>query len=304
MVWIIGLLVVGLILVSFLLFRSQKELKGIKQDAELLTDKLDRFLLKPEKTDFSLKRNDFANLQNKVADLQDAYLHLQNTLADVTVENHDFIADISHQLKTPLAALSLYTELSDSAYREKQMVLIERMEVIIYQLLRIEKIRSDAYHLKYESRPIEDIVEAAWQELGPLYPENQLTIHGKAQLRVDSFWLQEAVQNILKNSCQQKSSNKNIDVFITDMEHGVILEIQDYAGGVKDIAPEYLFKRFTKRNDEYMEQADLKKINTGLGLAISKAIVNKHHGNIFAENRQGGLLVSIYLPKHSGYQAY
>ena len=82
------------------------------------------------------------------------------------------------------------------------------------------------------------------------------------------------------------------------------MDIQDYGGGVTAMAPEHLFKRFTKRNDEILAHADLKDINTGLGLAISKTIVNKHHGNIYAENRHGGLLLSIYLPKHSGYQTY
>ena len=304
MEWALGIALVLGATFLFLFLRERRRYRKLCRLQEQLTGYIEQFLAEPIQTNFSLKDDEGAKLQNCIARLQEEIILSRNRLQKERRRNHHFIADISHQLKTPLASLRLYSDLaaadgaSAADYSGKIVLLIERMEKLVYQLLRLEKLRAGAYELNYADVDVRELLEEQWHELLPMYPEYRLVIQGDLHLRLDPFWMQEAFHNILKNSCEQKAEKPEILVSLSQSKSLAHLVFEDYGGGVDTFDVSELFDRFSRS----ATVADTKK--SGLGLAITKAIVESHHGSIFAENTKEGLRISLYLPIHAGYRSY
>ncbi len=302
MKWALGIALVLGATFLFLFLRERLRNRNLCRLYEQLINSIEEFLKEPIQGNFSLKDDEGFELQNCIARLQEEIILSNACLQKERRRNHHFIADISHQLKTPLASLRLYSDLAasdaESNYSSKMILLIERMEKLVYQLLRLEKLRAGAYELNYAEVDIRELLEEQWRELLPMYPDYRLVIQGDLRLRLDPFWMQEAFHNILKNSCEQKAGKPEILVSLSQSTSLAHLVFEDYGGGVDTFDVSELFDRFSRS----ATVADTNK--SGLGLAITKAIVESHHGSIFAENTKEGLRVSLYLPIHTGYRAY
>lgn len=299
MSWPIASLIIAIALLFLALWLdSHFRLKAARKQIDLLCTSITAFLSKPEKSQYSLEDGELSQLQNCVAALEDAYLQLARLLDEERQRNHRFVADISHQLKTPLAGLKLYVELTEGEHLQKELFLIERMEKLIQQLIRMEKLRVGAYEFHYQPIEARRLVRDIWQELSVLYPKHNLEVKGDAELRGDQAWLKEALQNIIKNSCEQPPGQTPIQVTLDRSETMIMIDIVDSGGGVRGIEAEQLFERFNRLAPEDSMQ------NSGLGLAITKMIIERHHGSIVARNTPHGLKVSIDLPVHEGYRSY
>lgn len=272
---------------------------NIKQSRSVteLTDKINDFIQKGAKTDFSVKDNNFARLQNSVSDLENIIILEKNNTLNETKKNIEFISDISHQLKTPLAGIRLYCEMDNAVnkteHTEKELMLIEKMESLIQNLLKLEKIKSDAYVMDFKNEQTRNIVDEILEDLKHIFPKKELTVTGNGVLRCDKSWLKEAVSNVIKNACEHTDENGKISVEISQSQNSTIIEIQDNGGGVDDEEISALFTRFCKTKNALSSSA-------GIGLAITKAIVEKHHGIISAENKNGGLCISMCFPHIDG----
>jgi signal transduction histidine kinase len=259
----------------------------------VLQDRIEVFMQSGREPAFSLKDDEYAELENGIAELAHLTAVQRESVQKDNRDTVDFIADVSHQLKTPLASLRLYSELQSCSYTEKQLTLIDRMEKLIYSLLRLQKLRAGAYELKYMPHEMCGVIREVWEELRPLYPHKRFSIDGDSgALRCDEYWMGEAFKNLLKNACEHTTEDGTVCVGLSRLEKSILVTVEDDGGGVSEAELQRLFRRFYSLSRQ--------KNGTGLGLAITRAIIEKHHGSVAAENTGTGLRVSICLPVLDG----
>lgn len=286
--WCIILLLTALCIVLLCL------LVKYKKNVRKLSDSIDLFFQNGKPIEISTSTFFTSQLQNNICELETKLLSEHEHTLVQTRNNIAFISDISHQLKTPIAGLKLYCEMehknSKNDHTEKELELIEKMEKLVYNILKLEKLRGETYEMNFEENELYDCLTELKDEFSVLFAGRKINISGSARFRFDRAWIKEAIGNVIKNACEH-TSNENgvIDAKIEKSEKCVTVSVSDNGGGAKDEELATMFERFRR-------SADASKGSTGLGLAITKAIVENHHGIITAKNTENGLLVEVSIP--------
>ena len=278
----------GLIALSalclFLLVRDWRRERRIRALAERMEDHLSG---NGPMLDVALEEDNLARLQNAISDTQQFLARQQELYTQECARTSNLTADISHQLKTPLTTLRLYTELDDAPHSDECLAQIQRMETLIQALLRLERLCADGYAFTFETADAEVILREQWQSIAPMFPGKSLTVSGSAVIRCDEKWLGEAFGNLLKNACEHCDSS--IHVSLERTEAAFFCTIEDDGGGVSPAELPRLFDRFYRSENQTGN-------GVGIGLAIVKEIVSRHHGTITAENGSMGLRMTISMP--------
>ena len=242
-----------------------------------------------EMLDVALQEDCLAQLQNGIADLQQSLARSRQLNIEECNRTSQLTADISHQLKTPLTTLRLYTELDNVPHMEASLEQIQRMENLIQALFRLERLCADGYAFHFAPADAESIIREQWQSLQAIWPEKKFVIEGSAHIRCDENWLGEAFLNLLKNACEHTPDDGVIRVQLERTEAAFFCVIEDNGGGVAPDELPKLFQRFYRAQHQ-------SKNGAGIGLAIVKEIIQRHHGNIIAENGKHGLKMTISMP--------
>ena len=242
-----------------------------------------------EMLDVALQEDCLAQLQNGIADLQQSLARSRQLNIEECNRTSQLTADISHQLKTPLTTLRLYTELDNAPHMEASLEQIQRMENLIQALFRLERLCADGYAFHFAPADAESIIREQWQSLQAIWPEKKFVIEGSAHIRCDENWLGEAFLNLLKNACEHTPDDGVIRVQLERTEAAFFCVIEDNGGGVAPDELPKLFQRFYRAQHQ-------SKNGAGIGLAIVKEIIQRHHGNIIAENGKHGLKMTISMP--------
>ena len=237
----------------------------------------------------SLKEDTVAQVENAAAEMQNRIQVTEERFRQETQRTSDLTADISHQLKTPLASLRLFCEMDESTHCEQQISQIERMETLISSLLRLEKLCADGYELVFDACDLRALIDENWRQLQPLWPDRTLILEGEAKIRCDARWMGEAFRNLMKNACEHTAEGGQIRVRLEQTDRTVYCTLEDNGGGAAPKDLPHLFERFYRAEDQPVHGA-------GLGLAIVKEIIYRHHGHITAENGTEGLKFTISLP--------
>ena len=268
---------------ALLFFRQRTELGRLRTQTG-------RFLSGGARTPLSLRDGRLAALQNDFEAIEGA---LELSRAETVREarrSTELLTDISHQLKTPLASLRLFLELDEGAHKNEALAQADRMEGLIYALLRLERMSNDGYAFRFEARQLAPLVQEAWDGLRVRFPEKRFSLTGDAVLRCDPGWLGEAFSNLLKNACEHTEPRGSVSVAITQTEREVRLTFSDDGGGVAPEELPRLFERFYQAKGGAQSGA-------GIGLNIVREIVARHHGTIVPENSEGGLRFTLYFPR-------
>lgn len=284
----VGYICSGVLLLILLavLLRRHWEMRRLKKLSEAMEDYLTGH---GRQIPFSLKEDTVAQVENAASEMQNRIEMAEERFRGEARRTSDLTADISHQLKTPLASLRLFCEMDGSAHCSQQLSQIERMETLISSLLRLEKLCADGYGFTFSDCDLRRLIELSWDQLHPLWPDKMLEVEGEANIRCDEKWMSEAFRNLMKNACEHTPEGGRIRIRLEQSDRTCCVTLEDNGGGAAEKDLPHLFDRFYRAEGQPADGA-------GLGLAIVKEIIFRHHGHITAENAEEGLKFTISLP--------
>ena len=219
--------------------------------------------------------------------------HADNELREKEFLKHT-ISDISHQLKTPLAALNIYNGLmqdeagASSAVKEFAALSeqeLDRMETLVQNLLKITKLDAGSIVLEKTKENAADIMRDI--ELHFAYrsrqEQKQILLSGSdaVSLFCDRDCLTEAIDNIVKNALDHMESGGTVCIEWKELSSAVQITVKDNGCGIHPENLHHIFKRF------YRSRFSKDKQGLGLGLPLAKAIVEAHSGTIEVDSELG-----------------
>ena len=204
------------------------------------------------------------------------------------------ISDISHQLKTPLAALNIYNGLLQDETEEmpavKEFVTLseqelDRIETLVQNLLKITKLDAGSIVIEKSMENVADMMRDI--ELHFAYraklEQKKIVLSGADNvcLLCDRDWLTEAVDNIVKNALDHTKTGDIIRIEWGGFSNAVQISVKDNGCGIHPEDLHHIFKRF------YRSRFSKDKQGIGLGLPLAKAIVEAHNGTIEVDSELG-----------------
>lgn len=269
-------------------------------------DSLNQFTLnitldKPPFDITTYQEGSFAQLENNLYQ-KVTYLHTQATKHKQHKEYlSDNIANISHQLKTPLTALGILTDtlLLDTVDNRTDDKLkafnpqLEKIENLVQSLLLLTKLDAGVLPIKQETIALQPILNTLKQQFEILLTHNQITFDMETTDSVfigDTFLITEAISNLIKNACDHTPIGGKIHITIEDSVFFSTLKIFNTGQQIDKTDLPHLFERFYKGKNAT-------KTSIGIGLSLAYEIVQLHKGKITVENVPIGVLFTINIPK-------
>jgi signal transduction histidine kinase len=215
----------------------------------------------------------------------------------------DSLADIAHQLRTPLTSVNLIFSLleSNSDENERKTLIREtkelfvQMDWLLNSLLKLSRLDAGIVMFKSEQIDVSNLILAAIRPfLIPMELHNidlQIDVSKGMIIQGDSGWLSEAIQNILKNCMESSGENGKLEIVCMDNPLFTEIAIHDSGAGFEKEDLPNLFDRFYRGKNAGAT-------GYGIGLALCKMIITRQEGTITAKNhQQGGAIFSIRFPK-------
>ncbi len=204
----------------------------------------------------------------------------------------DSIADISHQIRTPLTSINLLVQLlsEPSISEEKRMKLtrelldlLSRIDWLITTLLKISKLDAGTVEFTREKISLSELINKSVSPLLiPIELRSQvIDIEADGEFFGDLKWTQEAIVNIVKNCMEHTQIGGKIKVSASENALYSEITISDNGNGINDDDLPHIFERFYKGKNSDSS-------SFGIGLALARMIITKQNGTIKAENDSDG----------------
>lgn len=217
-----------------------------------------------------------------------------------------FVAMVSHDLRTPLCGVQGFLELiadgdsglSPEGKKSARLAQgsIDRLIKLVNELLDLEKMESGTISLNLERATLEDIFSEAIQSTQTFADQAKVKLDATLSpqvVRVDRGRMVQVLVNLLTNAVKFSPPESTVRLFAKSSERSVQICVEDKGRGIPESDVENIFERFHQ-----VEQSDgSRSAGVGLGLAICKAIVEQHGGKLTVESRLGsGSTFSVTLP--------
>ena len=235
-------------------------------------------------------------------------LHEVSELRRLERVRQDFVANVSHEFKTPLTAIQGFAEtllggaLEDPRSNRRFLEIIRehaaRLARLTDDLLKLARIEAGKLEVQFSAVGVLELVERCAEVTLLKASRKQIVLEidvpaGLPAVLGDALLLREVLQNLLDNAIQYTPEGGRIRVSATAGEHEVILTVADTGIGIPLADQERIFERFYRVDAARSREAG----GTGLGLSIAKHIVETHGGRLWVESEVGhGSAFSFSIP--------
>ena len=219
----------------------------------------------------------------------------------------DFVANVSHELKTPITSIKGFAEtLLLGAYKKEENLLSfleiiykesNRLQMLINDLLDLSKIEQEGYTMNITKVRLYDVVVSCLEMTNHLLEEKEMEVdlHVDETIFVkgDYHRIIQIMMNLLTNAISYSGNQTTIHISVGQKGLYGYLQIRDEGIGIKPEEQERIFERFYRVDRARSRESG----GTGLGLAIVKHLVETHHGYIELESEVGkGTQFTVYIP--------
>lgn len=223
----------------------------------------------------------------------------------IELRKDDFVNMASHELKTPLTSIKLYTEIiarKITQYRDKELQnivnknheQIKRLQILVDDLLDVSRIQTGKLTFHKEifdiNSMIQDTIELTKEAAG----HHPIIFHPgeKTFVNADKFRMYQVLTNLITNAVKYSPKKSKIIIKSQKQTKQVVISVQDFGIGIHESEQEKIFERLYQ-----VFTAEKKSPGFGMGLFISQEIIKKHKGKIWVESAVGkGSTFYISLP--------
>jgi two-component system phosphate regulon sensor histidine kinase PhoR len=225
-------------------------------------------------------------------------LHEISELRRLERVRQDFVANVSHEFRTPLTAIQGFAEtllagaLDDPAHRQHFVQIIRdhsaRLARLTEDLLKLSRIEAGQLVLEFRPVSVYGLVDSCVETARLKAAQKQLAVEvrlpeGLAHVRGDSNRLQEVLQNLVDNAVQYTPPGGRVEVSAANEGNKVAVTVSDTGIGIPQAEQERIFERFYRVDAARSREAG----GTGLGLSIARHIVEAHGGRLAVESAVG-----------------
>ena len=218
------------------------------------------------------------------------------------------VSDISHQTKTPMTNIKMYSQLLEenleSGNTEQNQLLIQeiirqtdRLEFLIQALTKLSRLESNVVEVKPVKQSVRILIEAVVNSMSEKARRKQIEIQVLSELTgeacFDLKWTKEALENILDNAVKYSSEGSQITITVTEYELYTAIGVKDQGIGIPEEEIPKIFGRFYRSEQVQQEEG------VGIGLYLAREIVSKQDGYLKVKSKSGeGSEFQMFLRKN------
>ncbi|UNP75966.1 HAMP domain-containing histidine kinase [Bacillus nitratireducens] len=216
----------------------------------------------------------------------------------------EFISGVSHELKTPLSIMkSCISILKDGVAEHKKDYYfqamekeVDKMDILILDMLELAKFESGTYNMKMDSFYIDGVIEEICEQLSAEIEKKELSVHQHicpAEVIGNQNRIEQVIVNFITNAIRYTPEKEDIIISTIDGKDHIKVCIENKGTHIEEEQLDKIWDRFY-RVDAARHRSEG---GTGLGLAISKNILELHEAEYGVKNTEDGVLFYFYLPK-------
>ncbi len=223
----------------------------------------------------------------EIDELSETLEEVQKELGKSDEVKRDLMANVSHDLKTPLTLIKSYAEMiKDISYKDPKkmnehldiiMDESDRLTILVNDILELSKVQNEEYLYNYEEYDLVKEIKKIIKKYDVINTKEKykfiLELPKKAIIKADPEKINQVIYNLLNNAINYTGKDKIVKIRVTKEEADYLVEIIDTGKGIKKEELPFIWDKYYKNDKNHQRNV----VSTGLGLSIVKEILNKHN---------------------------
>lgn len=302
MAWLIIGILIGII--GILLFRLWNVTKEVYQFADKLEKNLDAMMVGMEPSSLAeCEESLWGKISEKLHRVEQIWKQKEIESLEEKQNIKELISDISHQTKTPIANLEIYTELLDQEIMSEQghaflsdiKMQTEKLDFLMESMVKMSRLETGIIQIQKEETDLRGTLAKAVAAIVPKAEKKQIQVYVNCEKEIkiphDRKWTEEAIFNVLDNAVKYTPRHGKIEILVQYQEIFTKISIKDNGKGIPMNRQAEIFKRFYREPEVHEIEG------IGVGLYLTRKILELQKGYIQVRSKENsGSNFLLFLP--------